>query len=327
MKAKTKPKDISADADIRSAERVLRLEADGLRALAGALDDTFRQATDVLAAVEGRVVVTGMGKSGHVARKIAATLSSVGTPALYVHPGEASHGDLGMITRSDALLALSSSGETAELSNLLAYTRRFSIPLIGITREAKSALAEAADVTLLLPPSPEACPLGLAPTTSTTMMMALGDAMAVALLERKGFSTDDFQVLHPGVQLGRQLLRVADVMHTGDELPLLAPDAPMADILLTMTAKRFGCVGILESGRLIGIITDGDLRRHMGDGLLARNAREVMTPRPTTIRPQALVSEALGLMNARTITNVFVVDAHAPVGILHIHDCLRIGAA
>ncbi|MFO0996909.1 MAG: KpsF/GutQ family sugar-phosphate isomerase [Alphaproteobacteria bacterium] len=327
MKAKATSKETSAEADIRSAERVLRLEADGLRALARSLDGSFGEAIDTLVAVKGRTVVTGMGKSGHVARKIAATFSSVGTPALYVHPAEASHGDLGMITSSDALLALSSSGETAELSNLLAYTRRFSIPLIAITREAGSALAEAADITLLLPASPEACPLGLAPTTSTTMMMALGDAMAVALLERKGFSTDDFHVLHPGGQLGRKLLRVADIMHTGDELPLLGPNASMADALLTMTAKRFGCVGVVEGGRLIGIITDGDLRRHLGDDFLARTAREVMTPRPKTIRPQALASEALGLMNARTITNLFVVDANVPVGIVHIHDCLRMGVA
>ena len=315
-------------ADIASAERVLRLEAEGLQSLARALDARFVAAVDALARVKGRVVVTGMGKSGHVARKIAATLASVGTPALYVHPAEASHGDMGMITADDAILALSNSGETAELADVLSYARRFSIPLIGITANAGSTLGEAATIALTLPPSAEACPLGLAPTTSTTMMMALGDAIAVALLERKGFTSQDFQVLHPGGKLGRRLLRVADIMHAGDEIPLVSETTPMSDALLTMTAKHFGCVGILDvQGRLVGVITDGDLRRHIGDDLLNRRAREVMTASPKTIRPQALASEALGLMNARSITSLFVVEADRPVGILHIHDALRAGVA
>ena len=316
------------DADLASARRALRLEADGISKLAEALDSTFKRALDLIAGIAGRAVVTGMGKSGHVARKIAATLSSVGTPALYVHPAEASHGDLGMIAEGDAIVALSNSGETPELSDILAYAKRHAIPLIAITTKPGSTLAEAADAALILPPSPEACPLGLAPMTSTTMMLALGDALAVALLERKGFSTDDFQVLHPGGKLGKMLLRVKDIMHDGEELPLAGPDASLADSILTMTAKRFGCVGIVDDGgRLMGVITDGDLRRHMGPGLLGYAAAQVMTDRPATIRPQALVSEALGLMNARKITNLFVVDDRFPVGILHIHDCLHAGVA
>jgi arabinose-5-phosphate isomerase len=304
------------------------LESEALQALARSLDRRFVATIDTLAAVKGRVVVTGMGKSGHVARKIAATLASVGTPALYVHPAEASHGDMGMITAEDAILALSNSGETAELADLLSYARRFSIPLIGITANEASSLGEAATVTLVLPSAAEACPLGLAPTTSTTMMIALGDAVAVALLERKGFTSQDFQVLHPGGKLGRRLLRVADIMHKADEIPLVAETAPMTEALLAMTAKRFGCVGILDGqGRLTGVITDGDLRRHIRDDLLNRRAHEVMTAAPKTIRPQALASEALGLMNARSITSLFVVEADRPVGILHIHDALRAGVA
>lgn len=314
--------------DLSAAHRVLRMERDAIAALAETLDGRFEQALDRLFAVSGRVVVTGMGKSGHVAGKIAATFASTGTPALYVHPAEASHGDLGMITPNDAVLALSNSGETSELSAVIDYTRRFAIPLVAITGRVDSSLAETADVALILPPSPEACPLGLAPTTSTTMMMALGDALAVALLERRGFSADDFQVLHPGGKLGRQLLRVADIMHKGAELPVIGPDAPMSEALLTMTAKRFGCVGIVgPEGTLLGIVTDGDLRRHMSPGLLDMKAGSIMTERPRTIRPQALAAEALGLMNASAITSLFVVDNRRPVGILHVHDCLRAGVA
>jgi arabinose-5-phosphate isomerase len=231
---KTRSRLDAATPDLRVAERVLRLEAEGIRALADSLDDGITAAFDLFAGVTGRVVVTGMGKSGHVGRKIAATMASVGTPALYVHPGEASHGDLGMITRDDAVLALSNSGETPELSDLVAFTRRFSIPLVVITGDASSTLAEEADVALILPASAEACPLGLAPTTSTTMMLALGDALAVGLLERKGFSTDDFQVLHPGGKIGRTLLRVSEIMHKGDEIPLVDPDMPMSEALIVM---------------------------------------------------------------------------------------------
>ena len=315
-------------ADMAAAQRVLRLEADGIRALTASLGDDFSRTLDLLGAVEGRIVVTGMGKSGHIARKIAATLASTGSPALYVHPGEASHGDLGMITTDDAVVALSNSGETPELTDLVAYTRRFSISLVAITSGGDSSLAENADVTLLLPATPEACPMGLAPTTSTTVMLALGDAIAVSLLERRGFSPDDFQVLHPGGQLGRNLARVSDLMHAGDRLPLTGVDTSMADALVLMTAKSLGCVGALDGqGRLVGIVTDGDLRRHMGADLLQRTVGEVMTAGPRTIRPQALAAEALGQMNALKITALFVVENDRPIGLLHIHDVLRAGVA
>jgi arabinose-5-phosphate isomerase len=307
---------------------VLRIEAEALLALAGSLDHTFELALERLAGVSGRVVVTGMGKSGHVARKIAATLASTGTPALFVHPAEASHGDLGMVGREDAVIALSNSGETGELSDILAYTRRFEIPLIGVTRRSGSTLAEQSDVVLLLPAAAEACSLGLAPTTSTTMMMALGDALAVALMEQRGFSADDFHAFHPGGHLGRRLLRVSDIMHNGADLPLIGHQALLADVILEMTARRFGCVGVVDGdGRLAGIITDGDLRRHMNPDLLTRSAESVMTTRPKTIRPNALVAEALGLMNRHAITTLFVTEGRRPIGIIHIHDCLRAGAA
>jgi len=312
--------------DIESARRVLTLESEGIAALSASLGDSFVAALDILAAVRGRVIVTGMGKSGHVGRKIAATMASTGTPAQYVHPGEASHGDLGMITEAEVVLALSNSGETQELRDLLEYTRRFSIPLIAITGRAGSTLDEMADVTLLLPPTPEACPMGLAPTTSTTASLALGDALAVALLERKGFSPQDFRVFHPGGKLGNSLLRVSDLMHSGDGLPLCGTDLTMADAILVMTAKSFGCVGVVDAaGMLVGVVTDGDLRRHMDPALLAMRAGEVMTGNPKHIRPQALAVEAVALMNQYTITGLFVVEDGRPVGILHIHDCLRAG--
>jgi len=312
---------------IEAARRVLKAEVAGIEDLAASLDGAFVAAIEALARVKGRVIVTGMGKSGHVARKIAATLASTGTPAQFVHPGEASHGDLGMIAEGDAVLALSNSGDTAELGDILAYTRRFRIPLLAMTRRAESALADAADIALVLPQSAEACPMGLAPTTSTTMMLALGDALAVALLERKGFSPEDFQALHPGGQLGKQLLRVADIMHAGEAVPLVAGGTAMAEAILVMTAKSFGCAGVTDAGgRLVGIVTDGDLRRHMGGALLAKRVDDVMTPTPKTIRPQALAAEAVGQMNAQAITSLFVVDeAWRPLGILHIHDCLRAG--
>jgi len=322
----------SGGPDLAAARRVLDAEARSLTVLAESLGGNFVEVLDRLEPISGRVIVSGMGKSGHVARKIAATLASTGTPALYVHPGEASHGDLGMITRNDGVIALSNSGNTPELSDIIAYTRRFEIPLIGITSKGNSALAEQADVAIVLPSAPEACPLGLAPTTSTTMMLALGDAMAIALLERRGFSAQDFQVLHPGGAIGQRLLRVADIMHGPEELPLCRPETPMAEAILIMTNKRFGCVGIAgDDGRLVGIVTDGDLRRHMDADLLRNSAGEVMTGAPKTIRAQALAAEALGLMNARAITSLFVVDetrgGGRPVGILHIHDCLRAGVA
>ena len=318
-----------ASADIACARRVLRLEAEGLEAMAQSLDELFTEALDLLDGRTGRVVVTGIGKSGHVARKIASTLASTGTPALFVHPAEASHGDLGMIEpEGDAVIALSNSGETTELADLVAYAKRFHIPLIAITGRADSALAQAADVALVLPASDEASPMGLAPTTSTTVMLALGDAIAVALLERKGFSPDRFHALHPGGRLGKMLLKVADLMHRGEEVPLASGDTAMADALLVMTNKRFGCVAIVDGdGVLQGVITDGDLRRHMSPGLLDLRAAEVMTRAPRTIGADALASEAVGLMNSNAITNLFVVEDGRPVGILHIHDCLRAGVA
>jgi arabinose-5-phosphate isomerase len=320
--------EVSAASDIAVAQRVLRVEADALMDLAAGLDASFARSVGLLAGITGRVVVTGMGKSGHIARKIAATLASTGTPALWVHPGEASHGDLGMIGHDDAVIALSNSGDTAELCDIVAYAKRFRIPLIGITRRAHSSLAEQSDVALILPPSPEACPLGLAPTTSTTLMLALGDALAVALLERRGFSAADFKVFHPGGQLGRQLLRVTEMMHTDGELPLAPLDIKVSEAILIMTAKRFGCVGLTgRDGKLEGIITDGDLRRHMNPDLLSLPAEAVMTANPKTIRPSTLAGEALGIMNAMAITSLFVTDEGRPVGIIHIHDCLRAGVA
>jgi arabinose-5-phosphate isomerase len=328
----TKKKTIEtpADIDLRTAKRVLDMEADALKQLSRGLGAGFVAALDALASATGRIVVTGMGKSGHVARKIAATLASTGSPAFFVHPAEASHGDLGMITPSDAILALSNSGETTELADLIVYAKRHNIPLVGMTSRAGSALAEAATVALILPPAEEACPNGLAPTTSTTLMMGLGDALAVALLERKEFSADDFQLLHPGGQLGRKLLRVSDLMHKGEEVPLTGPDTRMSDTLLLMTAKSFGCVGVVDDkGRLAGIVTDGDLRRHMEPGLLDRRAGDIMTLKPKTIRPSALASEAVATMNTKrqAVTCLFVVDDGKPVGILHIHDFLRAGVA
>jgi len=282
------------------------------------------------------VIVSGMGKSGHIARKIAATFASTGTPAQFIHPGEASHGDLGMITSADVCLVLSNSGETPELADLIAHTRRFNIPLIGVARTANSTLLKAADVALVLPAAPEACPMGMAPTTSTTATLALGDALAVALMQRKGFSIDDYRQLHPGGQIGKSLLRVRDVKHSGAELPLIGRDAPMSDVLMAMTSRSFGCAGVIDAdGVLLGIITDGDLRRHTINGdLLARTAHQVMTANPKTIHQDALAAEALGVM-AGKITCLFVTAQPAaakpkplgqqPIGIVHIHDCLRAG--
>ncbi len=323
--AKNRP----AEMDLESARKVLRLEADGLNALADTLDQNFADAVDILAAVKGRIVVTGMGKSGHIGRKIAATLASTGAPAFFVHPGEASHGDLGMVTQEDAILGLSNSGETAELSDFIAYSRRFSIPLISITSRQKSALAESADVSLVLPNAQEACPLGLAPTTSTTMTLAMGDCLAIALLERRGFSPDDFQQFHPGGSLGNQLMKVKDLMHSGDALPQVSKEALMSETLLEMTAKHFGCVAVTDDQRnLLGIITDGDLRRNMSDDLIRKTASDIMTTGAKTVGANALAVEALGLMNEKAITSLFVLGDNAEVtGIIHIHDCLRAGIA
>jgi arabinose-5-phosphate isomerase len=315
--------------DLAVGRRVIDAEINGLRQLSAALGDTFGAALDLCAGASGRVIASGIGKSGHIARKIAATLASTGTPAMFVHPAEASHGDLGMIGPTDVVIALSNSGNSAELADIVAFTRRFKIPLIAVTGDARSTLAEAADVVMLLPGAAEACSMGLTPTTSTTMMLALGDALAVALLERRGFSTEDFQLFHPGGSIGRKLLRVQDIMHTGKAIPLAAPETAMSEAILVMTAKSFGCIGVCdEHGRLVGVITDGDLRRHMGDDLFARRAQEVMHPEPKTIAAAGLAAEALGVMNRFSITSLFVVDeAGRPVGFLHMHDCLRAGVA
>lgn len=312
--------------DLAAARAVLDRGAEALRFLSKSLDGSFSEAIDILWRVRGRVVVSGMGKAGHVGRKFAATLASTGTPALFVHPSEASHGDLGMLAQEDAVVILCNSGETAELNDLVGYARRTGIPLITISGQAKASLTQAADVALVLPDVEEAGPMGLAPTTSTTMMMALGDALAMALLERRGFSADDFHALHPGGRLGRKLIKVADIMHTGASLPVIGVEARMSDVLIEMSSKSFGCVGVADAqGLLLGIVTDGDLRRHMSDDLLTRRAGDIMTATPKTIRPGALAADALRQMNSSAITNLFVVDEKGIAGLLHIHDLLRAG--
>jgi arabinose-5-phosphate isomerase len=310
------------------ARRVIRIEADALTQLATGLDDSFDRAVELLLNAKGRVIVSGMGKSGHIARKIVATFASTGTPAHFVHPAEASHGDLGMMAPGDVVLVLSNSGETPELADLVAYTRRFAIPLIGVASRATSTLLTQSDVALVLPPAQEACGNGIVPTTSTTMTLALGDALAVALMEHRSFTPENFRDFHPGGKLGARLSKVRDLMHKGDALPMVSLDTPMGDALIEISQKGFGVVGVAApDGTLAGIITDGDLRRKM-DGLLDNNAAEVMTADPTTIGPDALAEEAVAIMNQRKITCLFVVDPNGPKraqGLLHIHDCLRVG--
>jgi arabinose-5-phosphate isomerase len=313
---------------LTTAQRVIRREAEALGMLADTLDGAFTAAVEMILKAEGRVIVSGMGKSGHVARKIAATLASTGTPAQFVHPAEASHGDLGMVMKGDVALVLSNSGETPELADIIAHTRRFDIPLIGVAGRADSTLLREADVALLLPPAPEACETGIVPTTSTTMTLALGDALAIALMEHREFTPDQFRVFHPGGKLGARLAKVRDLMH--DDPPLITHDAPMSEALLIMSAKGFGVVGVTDGdGYLQGIITDGDLRRHMA-GLLDLSAGDVMTAAPRTIGPLALADTAVRIMNEKKITCLFVVDpegSRTVAGVLHIHDCLRAGIA
>ena len=336
----TQPLDASTQLDAATqnsldvGRRVLQLEADALRALSDSLGAGFHDAIEVISAAEGRVIITGMGKSGHVGSKIAATLASTGTPAFFVHPAEASHGDMGMIVRGDVVLALSNSGESKELLDVIEYTRRFAIPLIGITSNALSTLGSKSDVTLLLPQCAEACPNGLAPTTSTTMTLALGDALAITLLERKGFTAKDFKVYHPGGKLGQQLMRVQEIMHKDAQLPTAPQDITIADAVKVISEKGFGCVALTDAqGQLAGLITDGDIRRHLGDGLMNKPAKEIMTINPKTATPDMLVVEAMAVMNDlknsyRKITCLIVVDAqNKPAGLLHIHDCLRAGFA
>ena len=313
---------------IATARRVLAAEAEGLAQLSAALDGSFTQAVETLFVAKGRIVCTGIGKSGHIGRKIAATMASTGSVAMFVHATEASHGDLGMIGADDVILALSKTGETRELADVIAYAKRFAIPLIAITAAPDSALGRAADVVLVLPDAPEAADELNAPTTSTTLQLAMGDALAVALLERRGFKPQDFRVLHPGGKLGAMLRTVADLMHGADELPLVVAATPMPEALLVMSAKRWGIVGVTDgSGRLTGAITDGDLRRHI-ESLLTHTAGEVMTPGPKkTVPPTMLASEALALMSdpSPAVTVLFVVEGGKPVGVLHVHDILRAG--
>lgn len=311
---------------LATGRRVIAREADALGILGAALDENFGRAVEMIMAAQGRVIVSGMGKSGHIARKIAATFASTGTPAQFVHPAEASHGDLGMVTKGDVVLVLSNSGETSELADIVAHTRRFSIPLIGVASRSDSTLLRQADVAIVLPDAPEACETGIVPTTSTTMTLALGDALAIALMEHRAFTPEHFRLFHPGGKLGAKLLRVRDLMHT--DLPLIGMDCPMSEALLAISQKGFGVVGVTDTkGHVTGIITDGDLRRHM-DGLLSLTAGAVMTHCPKMIASDALAEQAVAAMNDRKITCLFVSAPESPgvaLGIVHIHDFLRAG--
>ena len=316
-----------AEIFVSTGRRVILREAEALTLLSASLADSFARAVTLILGAQGRVIVSGMGKSGHIARKIAATFASTGTPAHFVHPAEASHGDLGMVAEGDVLLILSNSGETPELADILAHAKRFGIPLIGVAGRAGSTLMRQADVGILLPQVPEACETGIVPTTSTTMTLALGDALAIALMEHRAFTPEHFRMFHPGGKLGARLLRVRDLMH--DDPPLVAEDTPMGEALVQISRRGFGVVGVTaHDGALVGIITDGDLRRHL-DGLMTHTAGEVMTRSPRTIGPEALAGEALALMNDRKITCLLVTgeDRSRPIGILHVHDCLRAGVA
>lgn len=323
-----------------SARKTLRLETQGLGILAQAFDgelgDAFCKAVELIAAAidpkaeggAGRVIVTGMGKSGHVGRKLAATFASTGTPSSFVHAAEAGHGDLGMVTAKDVVVALSWSGETPELREIIHHTQRFDVPVIAITADAASALGRTSDIVLAIPKATEACPHGLAPTTSTTMQLVIGDALAIALLEGRGFTASDFRVFHPGGKLGAALTHVRDLMHTEAEIPLVPAGTAMSQAILAMSEKSFGCVGVTDpSRRLVGIVTDGDLRRHMGPDLLAASIDDVMTRNPRTVGPDAIASAALEIMNSSKIMALFVVEEGRPVGILHLHDVLRAGVA
>jgi arabinose-5-phosphate isomerase len=325
-------KRLDGQASIASALRTVATEQAGVAALAAALEngltEPFARAVDMVSHIAGRVIVTGVGKSGHIGSKIAATLASTGTPAFFVHSAEANHGDLGMIARDDAIIAISWSGESRELKGIIAYSRRFSIPLIAVTAGERSALARAADVVLLLPRAPEACPHGLAPTTSTLLQLVIGDALAIALLEARGFTPDHFRTFHPGGQLGANLTQIREIMHVGDRLPLVPSGTGMHEAILELSRKGFGCVAITAAdGALIGIITDGDIRRHIGSNLLAMSVDQVMTKEPKTAGPDTLVATALQTINTSAITSLMVVEGRRPVGLVHLHDLLRIGAA
>ncbi|MEM5515766.1 KpsF/GutQ family sugar-phosphate isomerase [Henriciella sp. AS95] len=319
---------MSHETILASGQRVIRTEIDALEMLFEALDETFVKAVETIVACQGRVILAGVGKSGHVARKIAATLSSTGTPSLYVHPTEASHGDLGMIAKGDVVIALSRSGETKELDDLLTYTRRFSISLIAMTAVADSALGKASDICLTIPDAPEACDETRAPTTSTTLMMALGDALAVAVLEQRGFTGSDFKLYHPGGKLGAMLRTAGDLMHVGDELPIVQTGTMMSEALDVMAQKGLGCLAIVEpGGDLIGMVTDGDIRRLVAKGRMAMVIDEGMTRNPTTISASMLASAALALMNEKRITQLIITEETTPVGVVHMHDFLKAGVA
>jgi arabinose-5-phosphate isomerase len=316
--------------DIEVAKLTIDREIEALRNMEDSLDNTLSEAVDILMNTKGRVVITGMGKSGHIGRKISATMASTGTPSFFLHPGEASHGDLGMISENDSVIAISNSGETKELSDILVYCRRFSIPLIAITKNVASSLGKNSDIVLKLPEDREACPLGLAPMSSTTATLVMGDILSANLMVRKGFTEADFKLRHPGGKLGSILRHVSDVMHTGSEMPLIGEDAIMQDALITMSEKMLGCVGVVnKEGDLIGLITDGDLRRWMAPSLISEKVSNVMTKKPRTISSDALIADAVNVMNntGRGITNLFIVEDKKPVGIIHIHDCLRAGVS
>jgi len=316
------------NAALASAHRTLAAERAGLEQLDASLGADFEAVVEKIATADGRLIVSGMGKSGHVAAKITATMASTGTPAHYVHPGEASHGDLGMIAKQDIVLALSWSGETAEWANILAYVKRFNIPLIAMTANPDSTLGQAADICLALPKAKEACPNGLAPTTSTTIQLALGDALAIALLERRGFTASDFKDFHPGGNLGASLTTISDIMHIGAALPLVEEQVKMAEALVIMTAKGFGCLGVTKAdGQICGIITDGDLRRHLGKDMLDKPASAIMTSNPKTIHSGTIAAEALNLMNENKIQSLFICENNIPQGFIHLHDLLRLGVA
>jgi arabinose-5-phosphate isomerase len=314
--------------DIQSAKRTIQKEIDAIRVMEKNLDESLTKALDLIQNAKGRLIVTGMGKAGHIGSKIAASMASTGTPAFFVHPGEASHGDLGMITEKDVVLAISNSGESKELSDLVLFCKRYGIPLIALTKKADSALGKAGDILLKLPDAEEACPLGLAPTSSTTSMLVMGDILAIALLERRGFTKTDYNARHPGGKLGAILMKVSDLMHKGDEVPLVPEGTSMQTALVTMTAKMLGCVGIINpKGDLEGMITDGDLRRYMTDNMFSRKVEDIMTRNPKTTTADILAVEALKIMNDKKVTQLFVLEGAKPVGVIHLHDCLRAGVA
>lgn len=305
-----------------TAATILYQEADALRLLADSLDTAFDEAVDCLLHINGRIAVTGIGKSGHIAKKVAATLSSTGSPAFFIHPAEASHGDLGMLVKGDAVLAFSNSGETAELTDIIAFAARHRLPLIAVTKQPGSTLGKHADYLLRLPDVKEACPIGCAPTTSTTMQLALGDALALSMLQARGFRPENFRRFHPGGKLGKKLRQVREIMHVGDALPLAGPDTSMGDVIYTMSSKGFGAVGILEGTQLVGFISDGDLRRHMTPDLLQKKARDIMSLHPFSLSPECLVEKALALLTERKITSSFVVEHDRVIGFIHVHDML-----